>query len=350
MEAIEFHGDERADLVERPDAGPAPGELLLAPRAVGVCGTDVEIFEGTMTYYRSGLARYPVVPGHEWVAEVVEVGAGVTAFAPGDRVVGECSVGCGVCGECERGAYHLCSTRTETGVLNRDGAMATRMTFPSRSAFLVPEAVPTAAAALVEPTAVALNAARRVDVSGRSVLVIGAGPIGLLAAQCAKAIGAAAVLVGDLSPERREVAAGFDFDAVLPLGADLAADVLAVRDGAGADGADVAIVCAGAPAALELALQAVRPGGSVVVVALFGLPRVELDVDRVVVRDIELHGVLGSPNRWPEAISLIAAGAVDTAALTAAPVALDRVGEAIEEVRGGSKRSVKVLVDPGASG
>jgi L-iditol 2-dehydrogenase len=346
MRAIEFHGDERAELVERPDLRPGEGELLLEPIAVGFCGTDVEIYEGSMAYYRAGLAHYPVVPGHEWVAEVVEVGEGVDRFQPGDRIVGECSIGCGRCAECRGGRYHLCAERTETGVLNRDGAMATQMLFPASSGFALPDEISSAAAALVEPTAVALNAVRRTPVAGRTVLVVGAGAIGLLAAQCARAEGADAVLVGDPVAERRAVAERLGFDAVLPLGAIAADDVRSVRECVGGAGVDVVLVCAAAPSALALAFEAVRPAGSIVIVALFGRSELPLDVDRLVVRDLELHGILGSPNLWPQAISMIASGAVDPAPLVSTPLSLSQAAEAMESVREGPRDGVKVLIDP----
>src|SRR3954462_950384 len=108
MRAIEFHGGERRELGERPARERGPGELLIAPSAVGICGTDVEIFDGSLAYFRMGLARYPIVPGHEWTGVVVDTGAGVKGFAPGDRVVGEVAIGCGVCVRCRAGRSHLC--------------------------------------------------------------------------------------------------------------------------------------------------------------------------------------------------------------------------------------------------
>ena len=104
MHAVEFHGEERLEIVERPDPSPGEGELLIAPTAVGICGTDIEIFEGSLAYFRMGLAEFPIVPGHEWTGTVVDVGRGVTGFSAGDRVVGEVAIGCGVCVRCRRRA------------------------------------------------------------------------------------------------------------------------------------------------------------------------------------------------------------------------------------------------------
>jgi 2-desacetyl-2-hydroxyethyl bacteriochlorophyllide A dehydrogenase len=331
VQAIEFHGGERLELVERPDPVPGPGELLIAPAAVGICGTDVEIFEGRLVYFRTGWARFPVVPGHEWVGEVVDVGAGVRGFAPGDQVVGETPIGCGRCARCRAGAYHLCAQRTETGILNRDGAMATRLVHPAASAHAA-GGIPAQAAALVEPASVALNAVRRGDVGGRGVLVIGVGTIGLLAAQCARAEGAAAVAVSDTRADRLQLAAGLGLERA-------SAD-------AGEDAFDVVLLCAGGPAALDAALAAVRPGGAVVVLGLAGAPTVPVDLDSVVVRDITVHGVLGSPNVWPDAIALVRSGAVRTEPLVSATFGLARARAALELLT--TPGTLKVLIDPRA--
>src|SRR4051794_7738521 len=260
MRAIEFHGGERLELVERPDPTPGDGELLIAPTAVGICGTDVEIFEGSLAYFRMGLASYPIVPGHEWTGEVVEIGRGVTGFAVGDRVVGEVAIGCGVCARCRAGRSHLCARRTETGIVHMDGAMASRMVFPAAYAHRV--SVPARAAALVEPTSVALHAVTRGDVAGQSVLVVGAGPIGLLVAQCAAASGAAHVVVSDRRRDRLTLAAALGFppaeslDELEILGSQ--PDPVAVAAAAQMeDRIDVAVLCAGGPAAVAAAFSAV---------------------------------------------------------------------------------------------
>jgi L-iditol 2-dehydrogenase len=328
MRAIEFHGGERVELVERPDPEPGPGELLIAHEAVGICGTDVEIYEGGMAYFREGLAVYPVVPGHEWSGTVVAAGSGAAGFAPGDRVVGEVAIGCGRCVRCRAGRPHVCATRTETGIARRDGAMATRLVFPAAHAHRVD--LPARAAALVEPASVALNAARRGDVAGRTVAVVGAGPIGLLVAQCARAEGAGTVLVGDTRSDRVSLAAELGF-------APLPADV-------GPDDVDVAILCAGGPAALAAALDIVRPGGVLVAVGLCGHPTIPFDFDRVVLRDLSVRGVLGSVGMWPDAIALIAAGRVRAEPLVTAEFPLDRVPDALASLTAAG--SMKVLVTP----
>jgi 2-desacetyl-2-hydroxyethyl bacteriochlorophyllide A dehydrogenase len=394
MRAIEFHGDERLELVERPDPTPGPGELLIAPSAVGICGTDVEIFEGSLAYFRMGLAEYPIVPGHEWTGVVVDVGKDVHGFTPGDRVVGEVAIGCGVCVRCRAGRSHLCARRTETGIVHMDGAMASRLVFPAAYAHRVD--MPARAAALVEPTSVALHAVRRGDVAGKTVLAVGAGPIGLLVAQCARAEGASQVVVTDVRADRLTLAAALGFathaapapeeeeggapagwaggppggdpvgapgggpsgplggDPVGapgggpsgPLGGDPFAAAAAAGAAADADRIDVAILCAGGPAAIAAAFAAVRPGGTVVALGLSGSPTIPFDFDGLVVRDIDLIGVLGSVGYWPGAIELIASGQVRTEPLVTRSFGLERTRDALEHLT--SPGSLKVLIEPDA--
>ena len=211
---------------------PSPGADEVAVRVafVGICGTDVEIARGDMVYYTSGAARFPCTLGHEWSGVVIEVGAGEAAarFAVGDHVVGECSVGCARagCARCASGSYHRCADRTETGIMNRDGAAAERVVLPARALHRVAASVPLRAAALVEPAAVALNAALLANVGpGSLVAVLGDGPIGLLLLLVSRALGADAVFVVGADDARLALAARLGAAAVVDArgGADVPA-------------------------------------------------------------------------------------------------------------------------------
>jgi L-iditol 2-dehydrogenase len=339
MRAIEFHGDERLELVERPDPTPGEGELLIAPTAVGICGTDVEIFEGSLAYFRMGIARYPIVPGHEWTGEVVAVGRGVTGFSEGDRVVGEVAIGCGVCVRCRAGRMHLCDRRTETGIVHMDGAMASLLRFPAAYA----HRVDFDGAALVEPTSVALHAVRRGDVGGKNVLVVGAGPIGLLVAQCARAEGASSVVIADRREDRLTLAAALGVPRFEAL-SDYDQPVAAAAAAASLDRIDVAVLCAGGENAITFAFDAVRPGGSVVALGLSGRETVPFDFDGLVVRDIDLIGVLGSVGYWEPAVSLIASGQVQAEPLITRRFPLERTRDALEALT--APGSLKVVIEP----
>lgn len=133
MKAIRIHGPRDARYEDVPDPKPGPDDVLIKVKAVAICGTDVELFEGTMFYITPGLTKYPFIPGHEWSGEVVETGSNVTAFRQGDAVVGECSTGCRKCKRCQRGDYHLCADPSETGLLKQPGGMAEYISYPQHT-------------------------------------------------------------------------------------------------------------------------------------------------------------------------------------------------------------------------
>jgi 2-desacetyl-2-hydroxyethyl bacteriochlorophyllide A dehydrogenase len=288
-------GPRALEVRSAPAPAPGPHDLVIRPDAVGICGTDLELLAGSMTYLASGLARYPIVPGHEWTGLVAATGAEVTGFAVGDRVVGEVPIGCGSCSQCTSGRYHVCPNRTETGIAGRAGAMASALVFPAAAAHLLPDHIDAADAALVEPLSVAYRGVSRAGVQpGEPLAVVGAGTIGMLAALTARALGIADVRLVEVDPDRRRFAAELG----LHVSPALDERVPRVVEASGTAG--------GIAAALETCLDA----GSVVLMGLTGAPATPVDLDRVVVRDLTIQGSLGSPGVWPEVVALVAGGQV----------------------------------------
>jgi hypothetical protein len=352
MDALRVTGAGALSLCRVPRPEPGPGEVAVDVAFVGICGTDLEIARGDMVYYTTGAARYPNTLGHEWSGIVSAVGEGVSAFAAGDAVVGECSIGCELpsCARCAGGAYHRCAARTETGIMNRDGGAAERIVLPARVLFRVGPALSLRAAALIEPAAVALNAVSLggVRAGGGLVVVLGDGPIGLLLLMTAIAKGADAVLVVGADPARLALAAR--------LGAEAVIDARATHDVPGAlrglaAGRDIGVVleATGVPDAVHTAVAAAAPGAVIILQGLCGAhagaPR-SLDVDRVVVEDMTLRGALGSPHRWPEAIALAEAGRLNLEALVSHELPLREFEAAFALVR--ERKAVKVLLVPGS--
>lgn len=344
------------ELVSVPRPASGPGDVLIRVLLAGICGTDVEIADGVMTYFTSGMATYPVTLGHEWVGEVAGLGAGLehgdsgTGLSIGDRVVGECSVGCTFCSVCGDGAYHRCAQRTETGILNRDGALAEFVVLPRRAVHRIGATVAPRAAALVEPTAVALNCARLGGVGpGSRVAVVGDGPVGLLMLLVAQALGAKAVVIAGADASRLALARRLGAAAAIDVGGLGAGDVAAAIAAACAGGRppDVVLEASGSAAGVEVAVEAAAPGATVVLAGLCGAGarRPVLDSDRVVVSDLTLRGALGSPGRWAEAVALIESGRVDAAALVSHELPLAEYARAFGLVR--SRAGVKVLLRPG---
>ncbi|MEZ5287589.1 MAG: alcohol dehydrogenase catalytic domain-containing protein [Vicinamibacterales bacterium] len=186
--AVVVQGSHRARIEERTIPNLKPGEVLVRVSFVGICGTDIEILEGTLGYYRSGMADYPIVPGHESSGTIATVGPRVTDLNEGDRVVVECIQGCGECPECQRDEAIRCRERREVGVMGQDGAYAAYLVTRARYVHRIPAEVTLAQAALAEPLAVVVKGLRRLGSQPegdrrRRCAVVGAGTIGQLAAR-----------------------------------------------------------------------------------------------------------------------------------------------------------------------
>ncbi|HTM32722.1 MAG TPA: alcohol dehydrogenase catalytic domain-containing protein [Vicinamibacterales bacterium] len=186
--AVVVRGPHRAKLESRTVPNLRPGEVLVRVSFVGICATDLEILEGTLGYYKSGMASYPIVPGHESSGTIVALGPRVTTLSEGDRVVVECIQGCGECPDCARDEAIRCRDRREVGVIGQDGAYATYLVTRARYVHRIPAGVTMAQAVLAEPLAVVIKAMRRLGSvregdRPRRCAVVGAGTIGQLAAR-----------------------------------------------------------------------------------------------------------------------------------------------------------------------
>lgn len=341
MQAVVISGPGRAEVTNVATPSPTSGDVLVRVLATGCCGTDVELLEGTMPYLTSGMAQYPLVPGHEWVGEVCDVGPGVAGFAVGDRVVGECSCGCMRCERCRNGHYHRCAYRTETGILNRAGAFAEFINFPATFLHRISKDVPIESACLVEPAAVAFNGARKAGVSpSDDVAIFGDGPIGLLLLMMTKAFGARSVTLVGGNPDRLAIGAKLGADDVV----DIRNESASSRFGRGTrDAPTVIIEATGNPASIIEAVSSAAPGARVVLQGIFAGQKLNgLDLDRVVVGEITIQGALGSPGIWPDVISLIEAGRVNPSLLVTEALPLQQYHHAIEMVK--QRRGIKTIV------
>lgn len=327
---VELTGPGQLEIRDATLPDPGPGEVLLAPDAVGICGTDIELAAGHMAYLDSGFARYPITPGHEWTALVEAVGEGVEGVRVGDRVVGECAQGCGVCAFCRAGRYHVCPDRRETGIVRFDGAMGQRMLFPVRSLHVLTPDVDRRDAALIEPLAVSYRGVRRLfgDQPG-ATLVIGGGTIGVLSAMVARALGADDVVVVEPSEERSRWAREAGFETVTE-----------------ASGRWPNVVeASGNAAAMKQAFDLLDLAGRLLFIGLCG-ELVEVNVDRMVLDDQLVLGSLSSPGVWPETIALVTSGRVRPGQLISHEFSLDEAPGAYARVRSRAPGTFKVVINP----
>jgi L-iditol 2-dehydrogenase len=266
----------------------------------------------------------------------VAVGADVDAARIGERVSIEPGVPCRRCVQCKAGRYNLCPDVRFLGTPPVDGAFCQYVRIAADFAYGVPDAVSDDAAGLIEPLSVGLWANQKARVGpGSCLLVAGAGPVGLLTAQVARALGAADVVVSDIDAHRREIALQFGATAVVdPAGSKGVVDLEA----------DAFVDCTGVPVAVAAGLPAVRPGGTVVLVGM-GVDEMTLPVSFIQNREIVLTGTFRYANTWPAAVSLAARREVDLDALVTGHVDLDHVEEALAPDP--DEQHVKIVVRPG---
>lgn len=311
---------------------PGAGDVLVRVAAVGVCGSDVHYFE----HGRIGdfVVEAPMVLGHEASGTIVAVGDGVPADRVGQRVSIEPQRPCRHCEFCRTGRYNLCPDIVFYATPPIDGAFAEYVTIPHDFAHPVGPEISDEAAALLEPLSVAVASCRKAGIGpGSSVVIAGAGPIGIVSAQTARAFGATRVVVSDPLEARRATA--------LRLGATEVVDPMSEALG---DGFDAFIDASGSPVAVAQGIRALRPAGVAVLVGM-GADEIAIPVSLVQARELVVTGVFRYANTWPAAIELVRAGLVDLDALVTGRYGLDDVRAALDSTH--EPTSLKSLVEPG---
>jgi threonine 3-dehydrogenase len=297
-----------AEIREVPVPACGPGQLLLDVKRAGVCGTDLHIVGWDR--WSQGRIKPPVTLGHEFVGDVIEVGAGVSEFAVGDRVACESHIVCHHCIACRTGNAHVCENTRILGV-DVNGGFAEYVAVPAVNAWRVPPNIPIEVAAVMEPLGNAVHTAFSGAISGCNLAVTGCGPIGLFAIGVAKAAGAARVLASDVSPYRLELARKMKADLVLDAArGDFVERALEATGGVGLDGV---LEMSGNPAAVRDGLAALRSGGRL---SLLGLPKepFELDWNRLVIfKGVTVHGIIGRRmyETWYQMHNLLSSGRLD---------------------------------------
>ena len=331
------------DLEERPVPTPGEGEALIRISRVGICGTDLHMFNG---HYAA--ESLPLVPGHEFTGVIAALGPGVTGLQVGDKAVVDMNIGCGACYWCRRNEILNCPEVKQIGI-GCDGAFAEYLCVPARLVITAPAEMPDAVLALTEPLACVVRAARKSGIRfAESVAVLGAGPIGNLHVQLLRTIGAAPIIVSDIAPERVDMAleAGADIGVSDP--ALLKDAVLRATDGRGVD---LVIESVGSAALYAVATTLVRKGGHL---AAFGVtpPDAELSLNllNTVLQENAVKGsVAGMGPDMHDALTLLTHGRIKTEAFTRAVFPLTDIQAAFESVpdRPGDLKTQITLGDDG---
>jgi L-iditol 2-dehydrogenase len=316
---------------------PAPTEVLIRMKRIGVCGSDIHVYHG-----KHALTPYPVVQGHEVSGVIEKVGASVKGLSSGDAVTIQPQVTCGTCYPCRHGAYHICDNLKVMG-FQTTGAGSEFFAVEASKVLKLPARMDLEHGAMIEPAAVAVHALGRAgDVSGMKVLVLGAGPIGNLVAQTARGLGAAQVMITDVSAFRLGKAKECGINlCVNTSSTDLAG---AVKEHFGEARADLILECVGSPQTISQAVAVARKGTDIIVVGVFGDKPV-VDMGTVQDRELRLIGTLmyREPD-WKKAIELVEAGKILLAPLITDHFPFAEYKKAYEYIDANRERAMKVMI------
>jgi len=338
MRAILITGERELEYKNVPTPSIKPNEVLVKVRNVGVCGTDLEIYHGVLGYIQSGLTTFPLIPGHEWSGEVLLKGDNVHNFEIGDRVVGETTLACGKCDYCRRGLYNLCPDRLENGILGKDGAAAEYMAFPVDSLYKF-QSLSFEQACLIEPAAVAFRGMKRANVTPEDhVIVFGAGTIGLLSVQMAKAFGARKVTLVDYLQPKLDIGKELGADQIINLSQKILANEIE-------DTGSVFIEASGNPKAFESIISIADISARVCLLGVCGGRKASIDIDKIVLHELNVFGSLSSPGVWESVIKLIDTGKINLEKLITHKLPFTKLEQAFQLMENKDQSLIKAIIE-----
>ena len=338
MRALRVTAPRKIEIEEVPDLVARAGQLLVNVERVGICGTDIELYTGEMAYFKSGRTTFPVQLGHEWVGTVSAVGPGVSESWIGKRVTGDTMLGCGLCARCVMGKTYLCDDRIELGITDGwGGALAEQVLIPERFTLEIPASISIATAAMIEPAG---NSLRAVDAAAllphQKLLILGAGTIGLLAAQFALAKGIEVHIAG----QRKSA-----LDLAQQLGPIHIHELAEIIKNEARE-YDAVIDASSQDFMPDLALKKVYPGGRVVLIGLSVTPSL-IDTRVAVLQEVTVVGILSASPGLQGAIDYFSSGAVNPEPLISEVIAMHEVADRLDGNRGvGAMPGPKIHVDP----
>jgi threonine 3-dehydrogenase len=313
-------------------------DLLIKINKTAICGTDIHIYN--WDEWSQKTIPVPMVVGHEYAGEVVEIGQEVKGFALGDRVSGEGHITCGHCRNCRGGRTHLCRYTIGVGV-NRSGSFAEYLVIPAYNAFKLPDEISDDLAAIFDPFGNAVHTALSFDLVGEDVLITGAGPIGIMAAAVAKHVGARHVVVTDVNQYRLELASKMGATRVVDVSKENLNDVMAELGMT--EGFDIGMEMSGVPSAFTGMLESMNNGGKI---AMLGIPSSNMAIDwsQVIFKGLTIKGIYGREmfETWYKMASLIQSG-LDLSPIITHHYKVDDFQKGFDVMRSG--QSGKVILD-----
>lgn len=299
MKAVVWNGPYDLSIQEVPRPSPGEGEVLIKTKAVGICGSDLEIYDGRFTQ-----TTPPLTIGHEGGGIVEAVGPGVSNVKEGDRVIVECVIYCGKCDNCRKGRYNLCDLFKVLGMIDLQGEYAEYFVAPEKNCYPLPEEISWTEAGFIDTLAGPVHGISVTDVPLESTIVVfGAGPAGLFFCKLAKLRGASKVYLVDILDNR--LAFGKHYGADVTLNASGNNIVEMIRQDTGGKGVDIVIEAAGSGKALQDGMSVLKKGGAFTIYGVFGGGPIPVDIQPIQLYEFVVKGINGYPFKYPQAINLI---------------------------------------------
>ncbi|MBN2054153.1 L-threonine 3-dehydrogenase [bacterium] len=342
LAVMKTHPRRGAELVEAPVPSPAADEVLVKVEATSICGTDFHIYEWNK--WAESRIRIPQIMGHELAGEVVEIGSDVKALKEGDYVSAETHIPCGHCYSCLTGSMHVCLNMKILGV-DRDGAFAEYITVPEVVAWKNDRSITPPFAAIQEPLGNAIDTVLAEDIAGKTVLITGLGPIGLMAIELCRACGATTIIGSDPIKYRRDLGATLGATALLdPTSTDLVSEVRNLTDGTGVE---VLLEMSGNPRALDQGMKSLVPGGRISLLGLFN-GDITLDINNgMIFKSARIYGITGRKmfSTWFKSRQFLSSKVVDLSSIITHTFKLSEFEKGMEHMAAGTCAKVVLIPD-----
>lgn len=345
MKAIVVNAPGSIEMREVEKPVPGLGDVLIKVVYAGICGTDIAIYGGDMSFVRDGLIKYPVRIGHEWSGVVEEMGADVSGLRKGDRVVADNAVTCGKCNYCLEGKYSKCEKVKSVGTVNCwDGCFAEYMLMPARHVYKLPDNISLEEAALIEPATIALCGLKQCKLeSDSSILVVGTGPIGLAAVALARNMGVSKVLLSGRKQFKLDIGKKLGADAVV----DVTKEELISFIKKNTDGKGVAAVLetSGNIETINGCMDGIKPKGTLALIGFYETVLNNFPIDRLVLNMLQLKGVAGEFGMVPEIIELMSNKGLDLKPIITHRFAFSEAVDAIKTAMEKNNTKIKMLIE-----
>lgn len=344
MKAIQkINPGKGAELVDVSIPKPTSHQVLVKVKATSICGTDIHIYNWDP--WAAGRVKTPMIFGHEFAGEVIEVGSQVEHIEIGDHISAETHIPCGGCFQCRTGLMHLCQNLEILGV-DRDGCFAEYIAVPDICCIKNDKSMSWEIASIQEPLGNATYAVSESDVAGKSVVIFGDGPIGIFSTAVARAYGATTLIVAGMQPFRLDLMRSFEPDRVIDVNKEDPREI--IMEMTKGSGVDVVLEMSGSPRAIHDGLHTVRRGGTFIA---FGIPSKPMEIDvaeEVVFKGVKILAINGRKmfGTWMEVANLLNSGRIDVNAVMTHEFPLEKIGDAMEILNAKEIKAGKILLKP----